>query len=153
MNTMPFITTMNGTIYQRNQTTKSASAFNKGIDWPPRDAHPPSRDAAKWLLDRYYDAATCLGQEGGRPISRAMVNRKRRVNIRGGVDFAGRAHRLQRAPDDASQGAEGDAAIEEASDRYLIGGVERGRRPRAFGERLARDAQGREAVEIGGLES
>src|SRR5436305_15032375 len=135
---MPFITTMNGTIYQPSQEKKSASECSIGMNWPPgcarfRQAAPPP----EWLLFRYYAAAGGLRQEGGGPISRGMVNRQRRRDIDRRLDLAGAAHGVERRLDAARQRAEGDFAVAERGDGDLVGGVERRRRPRALGQRLA----------------
>src|SRR5947209_19892818 len=140
---MPFITTMNGTMYQPSQEKKSASECSIGMNWPPgcarfRQAAPPP----EWLLFRYYAAAGGSRQEGGGPISCGIVNRQRGGDIRRRVDLAGAAHRLERRLDDARQRAESDFAVEERGDGDLVGGVERRRRSRALGQRLAGDPQG-----------
>src|SRR4051812_16879816 len=81
-----------------------------------------------------------------------MVNGQRRRNVAGRVDLARGAHGPKGALDDAGQVAERYFAVKKGGDGDLVGGVERSRRPPPLGQSKLSDAQGRETVEVGGLE-
>ena len=140
---MPFITTMNGTMYHPSQAKKSASACKHRHRSASAGRHSAK---ARRRQNGYYFVTMPQrmesGQEGGRPISRDMVNGERLRDVGGRVDLA----RRRASPPACRSTMPGNSpnamlAVEEGRDGDLIGGVERRRRPLPLRQRLAGDAQ------------